>query len=80
MLDTTSRYPVKPKADATTLLGKQLPASLEAERAVLGALLLNDEYMGRVSNFLTAEDFYNPAHKIIYHTLLSLIQQLSVLI
>jgi len=61
--------------DHSTFLGKQLPASLEAERAVLGALLLNDEYLGRVSEFLLATDFYNPAHKIIYQTFLTLAQE-----
>jgi len=63
--------------DPSAFLGKSLPASLEAERAVLGALLLNDEYLGSVSEFLLPEDFYNPAHKIIYQTLLTLAQQLK---
>ncbi|MDR3550534.1 MAG: replicative DNA helicase [Candidatus Babeliales bacterium] len=63
--------------EPSSFIGKQLPASLEAERAVLGALLLNDEYLGRVSEFLFADDFYNPAHKIIYQTLLQLAQKLK---
>jgi replicative DNA helicase len=58
-------------------MGKQLPASLEAEKAVLGALLLNDEYLARVSEFLLADDFFNPAHKIIYQTIVNLSQQLK---
>ena len=57
--------------------GKQPPASLEAERAVLGALLLNDESLGKVSEFLLAEDFYSPTHKIIYQAILDLAQQLK---
>lgn len=57
--------------------GKQPPASLEAERAVLGALLLNDESLGKVSEFLLAEDFYSPTHTIIYQAILDLSQQLK---
>ncbi len=72
------RSPYKSRtADNTNHLGRQLPASLEAERAVLGALLLNDEYLGRVSEFLLADDFYNPAHKIIYQTILDLTHKLK---
>lgn len=73
-----SRSPYKSRpADAATFIGKQLPASLEAERAVIGALLLNDEYLGRVSEFLLADDFYSPAHRIIYQTILDLTHQLK---
>ncbi|MCX5922017.1 MAG: replicative DNA helicase [Candidatus Dependentiae bacterium] len=63
--------------DHSTFLGKQLPCSLEAERAVLGALLLNDEYLGRVSEKLFANDFYSPAHQVIYQAILDLVHQLK---
>lgn len=56
------------------LLGKTLPFSLEAERAVLGALLLNDEYIHQVSEVLLPSDFYQTAHKLIYHAILNLIE------
>ncbi len=57
-----------------TRLGKQLPASPEAERAVLGALLLNDDCIGQVAETLVAEDFYSIAHKTLYQTILDLHQ------
>lgn len=61
-------------ADAEKILGKQLPANIDAERSVLGALLLNDEYIGKVSELLSADDFYSPPHKLIYQALLDITQ------
>jgi replicative DNA helicase len=57
------------------LLGKALPFSLEAERAVLSALLLNDEYLIQVCEALTAQDFYQVPHQIIYQTILDISRQ-----
>lgn len=67
-------YGAKP-VDHEKFLGKQLPASLEAERSVLGALLLNDEYLSRVVEIIHADDFYSPQHKIIYQTIIDVVQQ-----
>lgn len=57
------------------LLGKALPANLDAERAVLGALLLNDTWVAQVVETLQSEDFYSPQHKIIYEHIVFLAQQ-----
>ncbi len=57
------------------MLGKSLPANIEAERSVLGSLLLNDEYIHKVSESLLPEDFYSIANKTIYQTILELTQQ-----
>ncbi len=56
-------------------LGRTLPAHIEAERSVLGALLLNDEYIKRISEVLLPTDFYNQAHKFIYQVMSDLEQQ-----
>ena len=56
-------------------LGRNLPSSIEAERSVLGALLLNDEHVSKVAEILTAEDFYSPAHKLIYQAILDILQR-----
>lgn len=58
--------------DAEQIVGKTLPASLEAERSVLGSLLLNDQYIGQVTEIITPEDFYNTQHQILYGTVLKL--------
>jgi replicative DNA helicase len=65
----------RPASSYETLLGKNLPCSQEAERAVLGALLLNDESFSRIVDLITAEDFYVPAHKCIYQAIFDLVQK-----
>ncbi len=62
---------------AEQLLGQRLPFSEQAERAVLSALLLNDQQVNEVAELLLPNDFYQPAHKIIYQTLLDLTHQLK---
>lgn len=61
-----------PTKSADMLLGKSLPFSVEAERAVLGALLLNDERASSVLELLTAQDFYTPAHAHIFTAMTNL--------
>ncbi len=57
------------------ILGKKMPSSLEAEKAVLGALLLNDENIASVAEILTAKDFYVPAHIFIYQAIVDIVSQ-----
>ena len=49
------------------------PHNLEAEQALLGAILVNNEALGRVSDFLRPERFYDPLHQLIYETAAKLI-------
>ena len=42
------------------------PQNVEAEQALLGAILVNNEAFYRVSDFLLAEHFYEPVHREIY--------------
>jgi replicative DNA helicase len=56
------------------LLGKSLPANIDAERAVLGALLLNDEWVSQVVETLSPDHFYSAQHKIIYENIVWLAQ------
>ena len=58
--------------DAERTIGRMLPASLDAERSVLAALLLNDENVPLASEIITADDFYHIAHKLIYQAILDL--------
>jgi len=48
------------------------PHSLQAEEAVLGSVLKSPSSIVRVSDFLRADDFYQPRHKHIYQAMLSL--------
>ena len=45
---------------------RQAPHNLEAEQALLGAVLVNNESMDRVSAFLDPQHFYDPLHQQIY--------------
>lgn len=62
---------------AEKILGRRLPCSLEAEKAVLGALLLNDENVTQVVELLSAQDFYLPAHRAIYQTIIEISQRME---
>ena len=45
---------------------KLLPQSIEAEEAILGAVLVNPVSLGRIVETIKPESFYKPAHKLIY--------------
>ncbi len=48
------------------------PHSLEAEKTVLGALLLDPDAIVKVSDFLRPEDFYDPTYRTIYGAIFQL--------
>ena len=50
------------------------PHNLEAEQALLGAILVNNESCDRVSAFLTPEHFFEPVHARIYEAASTLIR------
>jgi hypothetical protein len=52
---------------------RQAPFNLEAEQALLGAILVNNDAHDRVSSFLEAHHFYDPLHQQIFETLSKLI-------
>jgi replicative DNA helicase len=54
------------------LLERQPPRSLEAERAVIGSLLLLPEACDEVALVVRPEDFYDSAHRAIYGHMLAL--------
>jgi replicative DNA helicase len=45
------------------------PQNVEAEQALLGAILVNNEAFYRVSDFLLGEHFYEPIHRDIYEVI-----------
>jgi replicative DNA helicase len=47
---------------------RQAPHNLEAEQALLGAILVNNEAMDKVSSFLEAHHFFDPLHQQIFET------------
>ncbi len=53
---------------------RNVPHNIEAEQALLGAILVNNEAQDRVSSFLQAEHFFEPIHGRIYEIAGKLIQ------
>ena len=59
---------VKPSTDISQLM----PQNIEAEEAVLGAILVNPRSLDKVMSILKPEYFYKPAHRYIYEAILQL--------
>lgn len=53
----------------------RVPCNLEAERAVLGALMLYADAVGDVNDVLAPEDFYVPKHQLVYRAILEAYDQ-----
>ncbi len=58
-----------------TVLKKTPPHSLEAEKTVLGGILVNNAYLNVVLSQLTPEDFYRDAHRRILESMVSLMDR-----
>ncbi|MGD9847009.1 MAG: replicative DNA helicase [Variibacter sp.] len=69
LIDSTRR-----KANEPEPLYRLAPHNLEAEQALLGAILVNNEAFYRVSDFLAPEHFLEPLHQKIFELAGSLIR------
>ncbi|MCX7973052.1 MAG: replicative DNA helicase [Candidatus Aminicenantes bacterium] len=56
-------------------LKKTPPHSLEAERAVLGGILINNASLNPVLAIISPEDFYKEAHRKIFNKIINLIDK-----
>jgi replicative DNA helicase len=52
---------------------KLLPQSLEAERAVLGGLMLDSKAIDNIVSIVQPEDFYRQEHTLIYNAIIELV-------
>ncbi len=76
MIELTRRRPAEGAAKAgaaEALPFRAAPHNIEAEQALLGAILVNNEAHDRVSGFLEDQHFYDPLHQQIFATLCKLI-------
>jgi replicative DNA helicase len=62
-----------PRSTPETPIFREAPHNLEAEQALLGAILVNNEALDRVSNFLKPGHFFDPLHARIFETATKLI-------
>src|SRR5579862_2506255 len=68
-LDSAAR-----KVDDPAPLYRSAPHNIEAEQALLGAILVNNEALYRVSDFLEPEHFFEPIHQRIFDHARSLVR------
>ena len=69
-LDSAARKPTEQLPPAY----RAAPHNIEAEQALLGAVLVNNEALYRVSDFLEPQHFFEPIHQQIYDISRSLIR------
>src|SRR6201994_1118187 len=68
--DSTARKMPEPAAPQYRLA----PSNIEAEQALLGAILVNNEAFYRVSDFLEHKHFFEPIHQRIFELAVGLIR------
>jgi len=51
------------------------PQNIDAEKSLLGALLVDREAINKIADFLRPEDFYNKAHQNIYKAIFALFER-----
>ncbi|EED34552.1 replicative DNA helicase [Luminiphilus syltensis NOR5-1B] len=61
--------------DADVARLRMQPHSLEAERSVIGSLLLSAEGWDSIAEMVTASDFYRPEHRAIFRQIAQLIDR-----
>ena len=57
------------------IIDKTPPQSLEAEKSLIGSILLDKDVMLKIGDVITAEDFYKDGHAKIYETMIELYEK-----
>ncbi len=63
-----------PEARREQYLERPLPSSDESERAILGAILLDNALIAQAVEHLKPEDFYSPLHRRVFNAMISLFE------
>ncbi|HZI51408.1 MAG TPA: replicative DNA helicase [Terriglobia bacterium] len=56
------------------VLERSLPSNVDAERSLLGSILVNNENYYRIVEFLRPEDFYLDSHRVIFRHMTGLME------
>lgn len=62
-------------ADKNVPAGKIPPQNLDAEMSLLGAVLIDEETLADISEHVTAKDFYDKRHAIVYDAMMRLYEK-----
>ena len=54
---------------------RSLPNSSEAERAILGGVVLDNSLISQAIELLKAEDFYVPSHRRVFTAMIALFER-----
>ena len=57
------------------MLDRVPPQNIEAEQSVLGAILIDQGAIAKISDILQPEDFYREAHKLVYRSAMTLFER-----
>src|SRR4029453_6189906 len=63
------------KPDVAALGDRLPPQNLEAERSVLGSILLDNDVLHEIIPILSVDDFYRDAHQVIYQAIREMYDQ-----
>jgi replicative DNA helicase len=66
---TTIPFSRQRQVPLPTDLAKKLPSNLDAERSVLGAILLDNASFKEVAGYLHVDDFFLPQHSLIFEAM-----------
>lgn len=72
MIESKKKYnqkKVDPIESINAIYGKVPPQEKELEKAVLGALLIQNDAIFSIMDILTPESFYEPSHQVIYESI-----------
>ncbi len=73
--DTDSTVNVTPLSTGGFTNYRTPPQNLELEQALLGAILVNNDAVNKVGDFLEAAHFFEPVHQRLYLTITKLIER-----
>src|SRR5258707_4668807 len=59
------------------ILDRPVPSSPEAERAILGSIILDNSLIAQAVEILRPNDFYVPSHKRVFHAIIFLFEHAS---
>lgn len=66
-------YDNKKEVSISPIVGNRIPPnSMEAEVAVLGAMMLNKQAISKATELLSSDSFYSQKHKLIYESIIAL--------
>ena len=65
----TTSYSTKQKRNNNAELSELMPQNIDAEEAILGAILVSPVCMNKIVEHLKPESFYKPAHRYDYEAM-----------